>query len=523
MSSPVMNDTSQDSTSPKNRKDLRQPLLWLMFLFFVLGFAFQGTRALWNTDEGRYTGNALQMVDSGDYLVPAYSPDRVNFTKPPMTYWAISASVKVFGRTTWAARIPNALAYLLTGLLVFAMGRVLVPEKPWLPALVYACALAPFMAANVVSTDTLLTLFEALAMYGFIAATFGTASSSPSRRASVNLMWLGFGLAFLTKGPPGLMPLLGVVPFMIRRDGWRGVRACLSWSGFALFLISGFLWYAVVMIRHPWLVHYYLHNEIYERIFTGVQNRNPQWYGWLRAYGPVFLVGTLPWWGSLLRGVRRVASVERLRSWWNHPSAPLFLLLWFSVPLVVFCVAKSRLPVYVLPLFLPLSLMLAIMLRTRINLASLGQRVALVAWIVVMLGIKGGISYFGHPLSDERAHSNALNSLVDSSSYHAIVFVQDTDYGVAIEEHTPWGMRLYTGKTIYGVAWRKTGAKAKVCRLLQDHEGVLFALDENIRMQTFDQALASCHGNRHMQSGHWWDRKLVLAHAIPVHSPDHAQ
>jgi 4-amino-4-deoxy-L-arabinose transferase and related glycosyltransferases of PMT family len=72
--------------------------LWLGVLLLVLGFSFQGTRGLWNTDEGRYVDNALQMVDSGNYLVPAYNADHLNFSKPPLVLWAIAASVRVMGK-----------------------------------------------------------------------------------------------------------------------------------------------------------------------------------------------------------------------------------------------------------------------------------------------------------------------------------------------------------------------------------------------------------------------------------------
>lgn len=485
--------------------------LGLLLLGLVLGFAFQGTRALWNTDEGRYTGNALQMIDSGNYLVPYYSTDRVNFTKPPVTYWAIAASLNVFGHNTWAARTPNALAFVLTILLVFGMGRVLVPDRPWLPALVYACSLGPFFAANVVSTDDLLTLFEALAMFGFVRAFFGTRTLPEAPRKGVLLMWLGFGLAFLTKGPPGLLPLLGVLPFVIHRDGRTGLKRLFWLPGVALFLVAGLAWYAVVMIRTPGLLDYYLKDEIYNRIFTGVQNRNPQWYGWIRIYGLVFLVGTLPWWGTLLRGLRHVCSSQRLRKFWKDASVPLFLLLWFVVPLVVFCIAKSRLWSYVLPLFVPLALLLARVIRPGFNLSTLRQRLLLGAWIVVMLSLKAGVSYLGHPRADDRQRAAELSAIAAPGSYQALSFVQDTRHGVKIEEHTPWGMRLYLDKPLYGVAWNAKTGIDRVCTELRRHRSVLYVLDAEIDVASFRAALSKCDVAGSSALGTWRHRGLVRA------------
>jgi 4-amino-4-deoxy-L-arabinose transferase-like glycosyltransferase len=117
-------------------------------------------------DEGRYTDVALTMLDVGVWLVPHLDLDRghEHFTKPPLTYWTLAASFEVFGRNAWAARLPNALAFVLTGLLGLSLARRLVPLDPVLAVVVWATMLGPVVAANIVSTDTILTLCETLAM-----------------------------------------------------------------------------------------------------------------------------------------------------------------------------------------------------------------------------------------------------------------------------------------------------------------------------------------------------------------------
>jgi len=177
---------------------LSRALPWIVALGILLGFAFQGSRGLWGPDEGRYVDVALQMMDSGNYMAPSYSPAELNFSKPPLTYWAIAGSMQLFGRNTWAARLPYALAYLATLLALFAMGRKVCPDKPWLPPLVYATSIFTFLASNIISTDVLLTLAESLAVLGFMM--FAWPGSAPRACHGRWLMWLGFGLAFLTKG-----------------------------------------------------------------------------------------------------------------------------------------------------------------------------------------------------------------------------------------------------------------------------------------------------------------------------------
>src|SRR6516164_9400337 len=82
----------------------RLPSLTL-FTFFIL----LGSRSLNEPDEGRYSEIAHEMIETGDWLVPHfwYLP---HLDKPPVTYWLVAASVKLFGLNEWAVRLPVALA-----------------------------------------------------------------------------------------------------------------------------------------------------------------------------------------------------------------------------------------------------------------------------------------------------------------------------------------------------------------------------------------------------------------------------
>jgi len=488
-----------------------RPLLALLLLGLLLGFAFQGTRGLWSPDEGRYVNGAVQMLDSGDLLAPAYGPGRLNFSKPPLTYWVIAASLRVFGRNTWAARAPYALAFALTLLLLYGMGRELVPAQPWLPALVYACAPFPLLTANVISTDVFLCLFEALAMFGFLRAAFG--ADAPLARRWILLMWLGFGLAFLTKGPPGLIPLLAILPFVLRRDGWRGLGRLFPPAGVIVFLLVGGSWYVLAMLRYPWLLHYFMHREVYDRMFTAAQRRHPGPFGWIVAYLPTLVVGTLPWWPPLLGRQARTALAAGWREVWANRHGPeFFLLLWLLLPLLVFCLVQSRLPLYVLPLFLPLSLLLALALR-RSLVPGTAAWMALGLWLVALLAVKAGAGWMAYPAADNRLFAQQLAAESAGNDYGAIVFVKNTARDYDIQEQTPWGVRLYLGKPVYGVAWRQTGAATALCGAVPADTPVLLALDPAIPSEAIESALAGCGRRGAARLGTWRRGALILVRA----------
>ena len=121
------------------------------------------------------------MIDCGNYMMPAYNVDRVNLNKPPMTAWVIAGSIApVRARTTWAVRTPMRWPSCSPRCCCAAWAAPLVPDKPWLPGLVYACTLFPFLAANIVSTDVFLTLFEALAVLRLRARRSSDVDARPS-------------------------------------------------------------------------------------------------------------------------------------------------------------------------------------------------------------------------------------------------------------------------------------------------------------------------------------------------------
>ncbi|HUA80818.1 MAG TPA: glycosyltransferase family 39 protein [Dyella sp.] len=492
---------------PRSEHATRWPLMALICFGLLLGFAFQGTRGLWSPDEGRYTVAALQMLDTGNYLAPAYSPDEVNFSKPPTTYWVIAGSIKVFGRNSWAVRIPYALAYVLMLLVAYAIGRRLIPEKPWLPGLIYGCALAPFVAANAVSTDAFLTLCEALAMLGFLRAAFDEREKGRARY--VLLMWFGWGLAFLTKGPPGLIPLLAVIPFIAHRDGWRGLGRFFPWTGIVLFLLVGLSWYLVVVVRYAGLLHYFLHQEVYNRIFTAAHHRNAGWLGWIKIYVPVLGLGLLPWWPAAGRVMRRAVSTAQWKAWKENHAVELFLVMWFLIPFVLFCLVQSRLPLYMLPLFLPLALLLALELRDRVDLRQTKQKIALGVWMVLLLAVKAAAAYGVHSVNDNRIAAQELAAATHLDSYQAIIFVENTPLDYTIEEATPWGLRMYLGKPVYGIPWLAPQGADALCHALHNAGTALVVIDPDLGPQAIAPALAHCPG--HVQDlGVWRQSALKL-------------
>jgi len=394
--------------------------------------AFQGTRGLWEPDEGRYAGIASQMLTSGDFVHPAFNEESRHYAKPPLTYWSIAAGVALLGANEWGARLANALAFSVTVLLVFAIARAWMPSRPWLAPLVYVSFLMPYSASNALTPDTLLTTFETLGVLGFVRYREALAQGRRSR--ALLLMWLGFGLAFLTKGPPGLLPLAAILAFCLLERGWRGAARLASAGGLALFAVVGLGWFALVVATEPGLVGYFLRDEVVNRIFTGAHHRNSAWYGAFKVYVPTLLLGTLPWSIVLLRSAASAPRTVFSRDWWTRKLRddpwPAFVALWLLLPLAVFFLSRSRLPLYVLPLYPAVALLTAWILErwrpSRLMLALLAS------WLVGLVGLRVAAAYYPSD-SDSRRLAQTIQAR-QIPPPEEVLFVDATPH---------WGLTLY--------------------------------------------------------------------------------
>lgn len=226
-----------------------------------------------------------------------------------------------------------------------------------LAGVVYATTLTPYVGATIVTPDTLLVLWQAIAVWAFFRA--GRATQATARWGWPALCGAAFGLAFLTKGPPGLLFLPAM--FLARRlyrHRLPGAAPVLNVTGVLALVVIGLSWYAAVLARNPETLEYWLKEDVVGRV-AGQHHRNAGWFGAFAIHLPTLTLGALPWmlaWPVLRRRARRRrGGLPWMTLLAERPVAGSLPLL-FVVPLLVFSVSRSRLPLYVQPLFVPLAL-----------------------------------------------------------------------------------------------------------------------------------------------------------------------
>ena len=340
---------------------------WRLPVLLAVSFAattlFHGARGLYETTEGRYAECAREMAQTGSWLEPVLN-GQPHWTKPPLTYLAIRVPYTVLGPTTWAARLYQIPCHLIAIVAVWWLALRLWRDRQsaGMCAMVYATAVMPMAATQTVSADYLLTVF-----LGLSQACFWEAFRKRSKLAT-HLLWACMGVAFLVKGPPSLLvvPAMVMVWLRLPKPERRQVPLFAP-TALILFLGVAASWYVWEALRHPGLMDYWLKDEVVNRSLSDKYNRNPEFYKNFTIYLPVLLFGLLPWNGWLAFRWRevwaRVRVPEGLRGMLTGFSDEALWLVWaVAFPMIVFAFSRSKMPLYVLPLFVPAAVGLGRML-----------------------------------------------------------------------------------------------------------------------------------------------------------------
>src|SRR5690348_3776352 len=103
---------------------------WILLVLLALAPMWLiGTldRGAWTPDEPREADIAWRMSGQSQWVLPQLA-SRPFLEKPPLSYWMAAGSMRLFGPSARAARVPNLLYAAITavaiGALGFAMGGV---------------------------------------------------------------------------------------------------------------------------------------------------------------------------------------------------------------------------------------------------------------------------------------------------------------------------------------------------------------------------------------------------------------
>lgn len=365
------------SPSPASSRPAPPALISVLALGGLCWIAFfqgLGRLGLMDKTEALFVEVAHQMLQRGDWITPWWN-GRPFFDYPAGGYWLVALSLRLFGLSSWAARLPVALAASS----VVAAGFALVwwlgspaeaPRRRWLRAALAAGVIATTPAwigwGRSSTTDMLLSSTITLALLAFLLLDHAPERSPLAPLGRVGMAFFA-GCAVLAKGPVGLLlPVLVVSAYSLWSRGWRASLRVLVRHPLPLLAMVG-LFLAVVL---PWYgAAAQVNGQAFVGGFLGFSNLQrftsvlyahpgPPWF-----YLPWLLALLFPWslylpqaLAQALAGLRRPATAN------PASRVPVFLGIWLVLVVAFFSAAATKLPGYILPALPAASLLVALWL-----------------------------------------------------------------------------------------------------------------------------------------------------------------
>jgi 4-amino-4-deoxy-L-arabinose transferase-like glycosyltransferase len=173
----------------------------VLLLWAALYLPWLGSSDL-RSEEGHRVMPAIEMMQSGDYLVPRVA-GQLYLCKPPLVNWIVAASFRLSGGwNEWSARLPSALALLALGCFVLIAGRKLLGARG-----AFAAALACLTSLGLIEKGRMIEI-EAIYVTLFAFALLSWLLCWQARKSpwvTWTVPWIFLGLGLLAKGPALLL------------------------------------------------------------------------------------------------------------------------------------------------------------------------------------------------------------------------------------------------------------------------------------------------------------------------------
>ncbi len=326
--------------------------LTIQFIIILIGFALflpgLGGVHLFDWDEINFAESAREMILTKDYLNVQINFEQF-WEKPPLFIWMQALSMKIFGVNEMAARLPNAIAGILTLLLLFNIGSKMRDERfGLLWAALYGASFFPFFYFKSGIIDPWFNLFIFLGIYFFSKYCMPDQKKQMMVNASLSAVFIGLGI--LTKGPVALLIFfLAFLIFIV----WKRFKFSFRWKDVLIYLIVltivGGAWFILqIATGHFTIIQDFIEYQI--RLF---ETKDAGHGGFLLYHFVILFFGVFP--ASILalptfrRGI--------LKNEYNKNFADFFrwMMISFWVVLILFTIVRTKIIHYSSFCYFPLT------------------------------------------------------------------------------------------------------------------------------------------------------------------------
>lgn len=319
-----------------------------LFLLTVLSYGFYNAYLpITDPVESNYVLSAITMIKHNSWISPMIY-DQVWYDKPPLTYWALMITYKLFGISDFTSRIPNTLIAGGSVALMYHLVYRIKESKhiAIMSALILFSALQFWYISHAVITDGFLFFFS-LAIFGYSYLAF--------TKKDANFMVKAYGaaaLAVVTKGPVGIV-LPGLILCLFVAMRWftqkdnnnyiltEDIKLLFNPLGILLFIVLASPWYIAM---------YSIHGQEFISGFLGLHNmeralvsEHPKFNVWY-YYLIIVPIALLPWTPAVIYQLKNIKWKENFY---------LLGAIWFIVIVLFYSLVATKYITYTLPAIIP--------------------------------------------------------------------------------------------------------------------------------------------------------------------------
>lgn len=317
-------------------------LILLLLLSALLFFFNLGSFSLYDAAETTYGEFVKNILQSGDWLTLHFN-GQIIFDKPPLYYWLAAMLSKLIGFNEFSMRFWAAISGVLTVLITYLLGKKFYHQKVgFFSALMVMTAFQFLVQSRIAEIDILLTLLTTLSIYWFYSGY------KENNKKFYMLSYIPMGLAILVKGLLGVaLPAAAIFLFLLSKKELNKLKEMHPLAGLFIILAIGFPWY---------IAEYILHGKVFLDFAIG--------FLFLSRFGNIVAGHTGPWYYYFIALILGFAPWSPflpyafIRTWQTKKIDPALISLCFILPaFVVFSIAKTKIPNYILPLYPFLAIM----------------------------------------------------------------------------------------------------------------------------------------------------------------------
>ena len=339
--------------------------LAICFLIFLTGI-FE--IPILDRDEARFATASKTMLLENEFIdIKMY--DEPRYKKPVGIYWLQVASNFIFGDTPYdnitLYRLPSIFSIFLAFIFIFfRLRKIFDNEISFLTIFFLMFSLLTLSEMLQAKTDG--ALFLTIILCNLMI--YSLIENHKIKYKEKLIFWSALAIGVLIKGPIifiyTILPL--IIFSIIKRKNF--LKEIFCFSGLILFLILTLPWFIIITIKSNGAFWYEsVGHDLLGKVSSGQES-----HGFPPGY---YLITTLIlfWPGSILIYPFIKKNFEQNFIRIRKDDLTFFLLISFSVPYILFELVSTKLPHYIYPSYLPLSILLSKFLLDE-NLEGISKR-----------------------------------------------------------------------------------------------------------------------------------------------------